>query len=90
MYEMGQFAVPQKREKDMKGLETLELAKRLRALPSKSFCVCGHLGDGSFSEHKGHEGHGHCTVWNCKCSKFTFLRFTPEAEKHMSRGLGRE
>lgn len=46
----------------------------------KSFCTCGHLGDGPFSLHRDFSyasGHGSCVVPGCDCEKFTWAHFTP-------------
>jgi hypothetical protein len=54
----------------------------------KSICKCGHTGDGSNSEHTEGEqgvapGHGHCLVNRCKCSKFTWAKFTKTFVNYM-------
>jgi hypothetical protein len=53
---------------------------------AKSFCKCGHLGDGAGSAHRNDygpnlsPGHGACMLPDCPCTKFTWKRFTPEFE----------
>ena len=42
----------------------------------KSWCFCGHLGDGINSQHAGVNGHGRCEVEGCDCDQFTWKRFT--------------
>lgn len=42
----------------------------------KSWCYCGHTGDGPNSEHAGWNGHGRCYYHNCDCEQFTWKRFT--------------
>lgn len=40
----------------------------------KSYCECGHRGDGPNSQHEDRTkyapGHGKCTVEGCACTKF--------------------
>lgn len=55
-----------------------------------SVCVCGHLGDGSDSEHAGggptignKGGHGACRV--CKCQQFTWKDFTKKFKTALAR-----
>lgn len=52
-----------------------------------SLCVCGHRGDGEGSQHHDtfQHGHGACTVPGCKCGKFTWVGWTPEAEAFLQR-----
>ena len=38
----------------------------------KSVCTCGHLGDGSDSDHGPFDGHGACRVEGCDCQQFTW------------------
>lgn len=45
---------------------------------AKSYCTCGHTGDGGLGEHDGLNGHGPCRV--CDCRKFTWDRWTPYGE----------
>ena len=52
---------------------------------AKSWCYCGHLGDGMDggdpmrrSVHGGINGHGPCLVEGCDCRQFTWRRFTNE------------
>jgi len=45
-------------------------------LDAKSFCTCGHLGDGPHSYHAGFSGHGRCNSVGCKCGQFTWKKFT--------------
>lgn len=42
----------------------------------KSWCYCGHLGDGLNSQHAGINGHGRCEFNSCDCDQFTWKRFT--------------
>lgn len=51
----------------------------------KSYCKCGHLGDGDNSDHiistdrfgrVTAQGHGPCKVAGCSCSKFAWDKFT--------------
>ena len=42
----------------------------------KSWCYCGHLGDGLNSQHSGINGHGRCEANGCDCEQFTWKRFT--------------
>lgn len=52
----------------------------------KSWCFCGHLGDGPMESfpgdpmwrghHGGINGHGACMVEGCDCEQFTWKRFT--------------
>ena len=51
----------------------------------KSTCRCGHLGDGSDSQHGGIVGHGACTATGCGCDKFTWKDFTPEYKAGMDK-----
>lgn len=46
-----------------------------RTIGGKSFCTCGHTGDGPKSQHGGEIGHGSCMVKGCKCEKFTWKEF---------------
>jgi hypothetical protein len=45
----------------------------------RSFCECGHTGDGPNSQHAdsvhGARGHGKCLYRDCPCGKFTWDRF---------------
>lgn len=51
----------------------------------KSFCKCGHLGDGSNSDHEDgiQPGHGKCK--HCACATFTWKAFTPEYGAFMAK-----
>jgi len=51
----------------------------------KSFCECGHTGDGDNSQHAGLLGHGPCKHPNCNCVKFTWVTFVPEYEKQIAK-----
>lgn len=44
----------------------------------KSFCSCGHTGDGANSEHKDtvQAGHGACAASDCDCKKFSWAKYT--------------
>jgi|PlaIllAssembly_1097288.scaffolds.fasta_scaffold14217_4 hypothetical protein len=56
----------------MKGKPTVPL---IDTIP-RSFCVCGHTGDGPNSEHEDtnlESGHGPCK--ECMCERFTWERF---------------
>lgn len=46
-----------------------------------SICMCGHKGGGEGSLHKGHTGHGACTVPMCPCTQFTWARFVDTDEE---------
>ena len=46
----------------------------------KSYCQCGHSGDGPGSNHTDThlvKGHGECMVPGCGCKKFTWVDFYP-------------
>ena len=48
-------------------------------LAPRSFCSCGHLGDGRHSDHMNtpfEYGHGKCKVDGCSCKQFTWKKFT--------------
>lgn len=53
----------------------------------RSFCKCGHLGDGPNSQHaiRVAEGHGVCKVPECECAQFTWDGFTPEYINNMNQ-----
>ena len=42
---------------------------------AKSWCYCGHYGDGINSQHAGVNGHGACQVEGCDCGQFTWKSF---------------
>lgn len=47
----------------------------------KSICKCGHVGDGTISQHHGSviaPGHGGCKVEGCNCIQFTWAGWTEE------------
>lgn len=51
----------------------------------KSMCKCGHTGDcapGDKSQHGGLIGHGPCS--KCKCSKFTWSKWTKTYESELA------
>lgn len=63
-------------------------------LGPKSWCVCGHLGDGIDDSnpnpmwrvhHGGIEGHGPCLVEGCDCKKFTWHRFIQKYQRWLNR-----
>lgn len=56
----------------------------------KSVCTCGHLGDGHNSDHGGILGHGRCNVPGCKCTKFTWDRFTDNFQQAIDQGKERQ
>jgi hypothetical protein len=47
----------------------------------KSMCRCGHTGDGFGGSHGGFDGHGACLAGNCRCRKFTWVRWTKPFQK---------
>ena len=51
----------------------------------KSFCYCGHTGDGAESEHGGLNGHGACHL--CDCPQFTWKEWTPLFEQFLRAEL---
>ena len=55
----------------------------------RSVCGCGHLGDGSDSEHGSvlsvDIGHGACRVAGCACQHFTWTAFTPKFMAALTR-----
>ena len=51
----------------------------------KSWCYCGHLGDGPGSQHDGFNGHGACLVADCECIQFTWKEFTDECKSYFER-----
>lgn len=46
----------------------------------KSFCRCGHTGDGLFSEHLDTFSAGHGPCLKCDCPRFTWVGWTPAGE----------
>jgi hypothetical protein len=50
----------------------------------KSYCSCGHVGDGIGSQHYDRylPGHGSCRVPDCPCRQFTWSEWTEEFAKH--------
>jgi len=46
----------------------------------KSVCTCSHTGDGTGSEHRdlieAGDGHGQCKHADCKCTQFSWKRWT--------------
>ncbi len=59
-------------------------------LHAKSWCYCGHLGDGPSigdpmrrSFHGGINGHGPCNVEGCDCMQFTWKGFTNHFQKSL-------
>lgn len=55
----------------------------------KSVCTCGHRGDGCASDHAGVLGHGRCLYAGCKCTKFTWKRWTHEFERYIRKTRGK-
>ena len=58
---------------------------------ARSFCKCGHKGDGSHSDHSNtypvqQDGHGRCMVVGCNCSQFIWERFTDEMAEYYRVG----
>lgn len=60
---------------------------------AKSWCYCGHLGDGPSedvadpmwrSQHAGINGHGPCNVEGCECMQFTWKGFTERFQGHLN------
>ncbi|MHC4229458.1 MAG: hypothetical protein ACYSW0_18665 [Planctomycetota bacterium] len=59
---------------------------------AKSWCFCGHLGDGLRSDdpmkrslHGGINGHGPCLVEGCDCDQFTWRRWTKDFERYIAK-----
>lgn len=57
---------------------------------AKSWCFCGHLGDGPSQDvadpmwrsfHDGINGHGRCLVMGCDCGQFTWKKYTHRYEE---------
>lgn len=48
----------------------------------KSWCECGHTGDGPGSQHEQRwsEGHGPCKVEGCPCRQFTWASWIVRPE----------
>ena len=58
----------------------------------KSFCTCGHAGDGDgvdvdthVSTHGSIDGHGVCFVSGCECRKFTWSAHTHTYEAALQK-----
>lgn len=61
-----------------------------KVLVPKSFCQCGHTGDGPNSEHDDtvQAGHGACKASDCDCPKFSWARFTDLYRRIVTAGGG--
>lgn len=58
----------------------------------RSTCACGHLGDGSDSDHadivqgiNDGNGHGACRAKGCKCKHFHWKGFTEKFQAALAR-----
>lgn len=56
----------------------------------KSYCYCGHQGDGPNSAHGGFNGHGACNALNCDCEQFTWKCWTRNFQAKLDRDKARE
>ena len=56
---------------------------------AKSICKCGHLGDGSYSDHEDliNKGHGRCKV--CDCEMFVWKKSTPSFNEIIDKIKGK-
>lgn len=56
----------------------------------KSWCFCGHQGDGPASQHGGINGHGACKVEGCDCQQFTWKGWTKDFQAKLDKDKARE
>lgn len=55
----------------------------------KSWCRCGHTGDGPHSQHAVRlaEGHGACQVRGCYCKQFTWDGWLQSQKRRHQKGI---
>lgn len=62
--------------------------KREQYQKAKSWCFCGHMGDGPDSAHLGFNGHGACSMEGCDCEQFTWKGFTKYYQRLIDQEKG--